>query len=82
MRVTYDEVDIMLFKQDPIGRAYLEYNDTVGGDPFNRGAVEGVDIDKLYGGEVGLYHECIKQGKTWEELLGTAPNHDIMVDAE
>lgn len=81
MKVQYDEVDIKLFNSDPIGRVYLEYNDTVGGEPFNRCAVDGIDIDALYGGEIGLYHECIKRGKTWEDLLGTNPNYDIMEDA-
>ncbi len=81
MKVKLDKFDIMLLEADPIGRVYLEYNDKVGGEPFNRSAVDSVDIDKLYGGEIGLYHECIKQGKTWEELLGTKPNFDIMEEA-
>ena len=81
MKVEYDDIDIKLFKSDPIGRVYLEYNDTVGGEPFNRCGVEGVDIDKPYGGEIGLYHECIKQRKTWEDLLGVKVNSDIMVEA-
>ena len=51
MKVEYDDIDIKLFKSDPIGRVYLEYNDTVGGEPFNRCGVEGVDkAEKNVGG--------------------------------
>lgn len=81
MKIAYDDVDIKLFSANPTGRAYLEYNEAVGGEPFNRYGVSGVDVDELYGGEVGLYHECIKQGKTWEDLLGVTSNVDIMEKA-
>lgn len=81
MKVEYDDIDIKFFKSDPIGRVYLAYNDVVGGEPFNKSGVVGVDVDALYGGEIGVYHECIKQGKTWEEILGVNTNFDIMVEA-
>jgi hypothetical protein len=71
-KIKYDAVDIRIFKESAEGRAYLEYNDKIGGEPFNRWLDIGdIDIDEQYGGIVGLYHECIKQGKTWQELLGT-----------
>ena len=71
----FDEVQREIYKRSPIGRAYLEYNDAVGGEPF--GYTSGMPVsvmdavDTEYGGLVGLYHECIKQGKTWQELLST-----------
>lgn len=73
-RVKYDKVQEEIFALTPHGRAYLEYNEKVGGEPFGytTGMSVAVDIDKEYGGLVGMYHECIKQGKTWEELLGTS----------
>jgi hypothetical protein len=73
MKIEYDEVDKELFSMTPEGRVYLEYNEKVGGEPFNDCCIGAPDVDvqKQYGGIVGLYHECIKQGKTWEELLQT-----------
>lgn len=71
-KIEYDEVQVEIFNMSPIGRAYLEYNEAVGGEPF--GYTTGmpvVDIEKDYGGIIGLYRECIRLGKTWEELLGT-----------
>lgn len=71
-KIEYDEVDIEIFEMTAIGRAYLEYNEKVGGEPFgNCIGMPEFEIDKKYGGLVGLYHECIKKGKTWQELLGT-----------
>lgn len=76
-KIEYDAVDIDYFKSSARGRAYLEYNDKVGGEPFNEWLAFGVvDIDEQYGGVVGLYHECIKLGKTWQELLGIESNWD------
>lgn len=77
-QIKYDKVQKEIFKSTPIGRAYLEYNEKVGGEPFGycTGMDLDVDIDKEYGGIVGLYHECIKQRKTWEELLGTSGKWD------
>ena len=71
-KIEYDDVQKEIFSLTPIGRAYLEYNEAVGGEPFgNTLGMPEFEIDKKYGGLVGLYHECVKQGKTWEELLGT-----------
>ena len=76
----FDEIQRDIYSRSPIGRAYLEYNDVVGGEPFgynNAMPVEVFDaVDTQYGGVVGLYHECIKQGKTWEELLNTSGKWD------
>ena len=78
----FDDVQRDIYSRSPIGRAYLEYNDAVGGEPFgynNSMPVEVFDaVDTQYGGVVGLYHECIKQGKTWEEVLGTSGKWDYL----
>lgn len=71
-KIEYDAVQEEIFKTTAIGRAYLEYNEKVGGEPFRYTiGMPDFDIEKEYGGLVGLYYECIKQGKTWEELLQT-----------
>lgn len=72
-----DRVDKKILSETPEGRAYLEYNDKIGGEPF--GYCVGMpffDIEGKYGGLEGLYRECIRQGKTWEELLGTDGHWD------
>lgn len=74
-KIAYDKVQEKIFNSSPIGRAYMEYNNAVGGKPF--GYTEGMPVEVMdaveieYGGLIGLYHECIKQGKPWEEILGT-----------
>ena len=76
-KIEYTKTDIEIFKLTSIGRAYLEYNDKVGGEPF--GYCTGMpdfEIEERYGGIEGLYEECIKQGKTWEELLNTTGKWD------
>jgi hypothetical protein len=76
-KVKISKDDRAIYELDAIGRAYLEYNDKVGGEPFGECIGMPVfEIDKDYGGIVGLYHECIKQGKTWQELLKTSGRWD------
>lgn len=77
-KVQYDKVQEEIFSFTPQGRAYLEYNEKVGGEPFGYtiGMSMDVDIDAEYGGVVGMYHECIKRGKTWQELLGITGGAD------
>ena len=66
-----EDWEIEDLKEEPEGRAYLEYNDKVGGKPIGLivpfGYPEGVEE---IGGVIAVYKECIKQGKTWEDLLG------------
>ncbi|AZK44783.1 hypothetical protein [Paenibacillus lentus] len=63
--------EIELYELDEEGKAYLEYNDKVGGKPLGMivpfGYPKGVEE---MGGVIAVYKECIKQGKTWEDLLG------------
>jgi hypothetical protein len=76
-KIEYDEVQKKIFSFTPVGRAYMEYNERVGGEPFGYTiGMDVVDIDATYGGLVGLYNECIKQGKTWEEILGISGSSD------
>ena len=82
-KIEYTKTDIEIFKLTSIGRAYLEYNDKVGGGPF--GYCTGMpdfEIEERYGGIEGLYEECIKQGKTWEELLNTTGKWDELQEME
>lgn len=80
-KIEYTKTDIEIFKLNSIGRAYLEYNDKVGGEPF--GYCTGMpDFEEKYGGIEGLYEECIKHGKTWEELLNTTGKWDELPEME
>ena len=62
--------DIELFKMTDEGKAYLKYNDEVGGEPIGLvvpfGYPDGVEE---MGGVIKVYEECIRQQKPWEELL-------------
>ena len=78
-KINYDTVDLKHFNETEEGRKYLEYNDKVGGEPIGLiipfGYPDGVEE---MGGVIAVYEECIKQGRTWEDLLGYHPP----VDAE
>lgn len=76
-KIEYDNVQKEIFELTPVGKAYLRYNEEIGGEPFGYTVgMPDIDIEKEYGGLIGLYNECIKQGKTWEELLQTTGNWD------
>ena len=62
-------------------KAYLKYKEIIGGEPLGLtvpyGYPQGVEE---MGGVIKVYEECIKQGKTWEELLDVKDidsDHDI-----
>lgn len=61
------------------GRAYLEYNDKVGGEPIGLtvpfGYPPGVDEA---GGVVAVYRKCIELGVTWEKFLKYKPPSDAI----
>ena len=69
MKLTNAQIE--MYQMDEEGRSYLEYNDKVGGDPLGLvvpyGYPDGVDD---LGGVIAVYQECIKQHKTWKNLLG------------
>lgn len=70
MKIKMSEDERRMWAEDEVGRAYLEYNDKVGGEPLRLiipyGYPEGVDE---FGGVIAVYKECIKKNVTWEELL-------------
>ena len=74
MKAKLQPDEIKLLQADEEGKAYLEYNEKVGGEPIGLivpfGYPNGVNE---MGGVIAVYQECIKQGKTWEELLGYDP---------
>lgn len=80
MKVEYESWEIKMFNETEEGRKYLEYNDKVGGEPIGLmvpfGYPEGVEE---MGGVIAAYEECIKQGITWEELLGYHPPEDVIL---
>ena len=81
MSVSAEELKKTLAEQSPIVKAYEEYNEKIGGAPVGEGiGFPDFHIEERFGGVVGLYHECIKQGKTWQELLCYA--EDISTDIE
>lgn len=69
-KVELSQGQIELLNMDDEGKAYLKYNDLVGGEPIGLtvpfGYPDGVEER---GGVIAVYEECIKQGITWEELL-------------
>ena len=79
-KIEYDSVDLKYFNETEEGRKYLEYNDKVGGEPIGLiipfGYPDGVEE---MGGVIAVYNECIKQGKTWEDLLNYHPPEDVIL---
>lgn len=70
MKAKLDKSDIEIYMMDEEGRAYLEYNDKVGGEPIGLTVPFGYPsgVEEM-GGVIAVYKECIKKGITWEELL-------------
>lgn len=69
MEYELDSTDIELLNLSDEGKKYLEYHKKFKSKPFAYG--HGMpNIDEEYGSVIGLYDECIKQGKPWEELIG------------
>lgn len=64
-----DERDIEMYQLDLEGRKYLEYYEKFKSRPCFYG-VSMPNFIPLYGDLIGLYDECIRQNKIWEELLG------------
>ena len=80
MKVVYEDWEIKLFEETEEGQKYLEYNDKVGGEPIGEivpfGYPKGVED---MGGMIAVYEKCIKEGVTWEELLGYKPPEDVII---
>jgi hypothetical protein len=60
--------EIEMYQLDEEGKAYIEYNEKVGGEPFGY-SFDGLSLVGKFDNITELYKECIKQNKTWEELL-------------
>lgn len=73
-------LQIELYQETEEGRAYLEYNKKVGGEPIGLtvpyGYPKGV---KEKGGVIEVYKECIEKGVTWEELLEIKTPKDVII---
>lgn len=72
MKIRLSEEDIEIFKLTAIGRAYLEYNEKIGGKAFGYSVgmpVKAVEVIDQLGGLAEMYGECIRREITWEELL-------------
>ena len=69
-KVKLDKIQKELCQMDEEGRAYLQYNEIVGGEPLGLtvpyGYPEGVEE---LGGVIAVYRECIRKQLRWEELL-------------
>ena len=69
MAYKLDEIDIEILNLSNTGRKYLEYYYKFKSKPIILSA--GMpDITEMYGGVIGLYDECIRLNKTWEQLIG------------
>ena len=79
-KVQYEPWEIKLFNETKEGRKYLEYNDKVGGEPIGLmvpfGYPEGVEEMVCV---IAVYEECIKRGKTWEDMLDYHPPEDAVI---
>ena len=79
-KIPYEDWEIKMFNETEEGKKYLEYNDKVGGEPIGLivpfGYPDGVEE---MGGVIAVYDECIKQKKTWEELLNYHPPEDAIL---
>lgn len=68
---TLTEEQRALYSGSEEGRVYIAYNHAIGGDRICLevpvGYPEGVEKQ---GGTIAVYEKCIRQGITWEELLG------------
>ncbi|MCO7176881.1 hypothetical protein ACFP7A_12555 [Sporolactobacillus kofuensis] len=81
VRIRLTPEDRKHYEQTAEGRAYLEYNDKVGGEPIGlmvpTGYPQGVHE---MGGVIAVYNECIRRGMTWKELLNyQEPPDDALI---
>ena len=69
MAYELDEIDIEILNLSNTGRKYLEYYDKFKSKPIIL-SVGMPDIIEMYGGVIGVYDECIRLNKTWEQMIG------------
>jgi hypothetical protein len=68
MKIKLLPEEIEMYQLDEEGKAYIEYNEKIGGEPFGY-SFDGLSLVGKFETITALYKECIKQNKTWEELL-------------
>ena len=78
---TLDTIDKQMMSTTPEGRAYIEYNEKIGGDRIGLEVPWGYPPcieEYLEQGHTleGLYRECIERGVSWEELFSCYIEHD------
>lgn len=77
---TLDKIDKELLRHSPEGRAYVEYNEKIGGECIGLEVPNGYP-EPVYnileaGGTIEeIYKECIQRGISWEELLQVDTRH-------
>lgn len=80
MKKQLEQYEIDILKADEEGRAYLEYNDKVGGEPLGLfvpfGYPPGVEER---GGVIAVYKECIQKGVPWETLLNFKMDDEVLI---
>lgn len=80
MKKQLKDYEIKILQADEEGRAYIEYNDKVGGEPIGLivpfGYPPGVEER---GGVIAVYKECIEKGVTWETLLDFKTSKDDII---
>ncbi|NLO49280.1 MAG: hypothetical protein GX111_13385 [Clostridiales bacterium] len=65
---------------DEAGKAYLEYNNAVGGEPISFVIPFGyLDRVEEHGGVIPVYKDCIERGITWEEFLKYHPDKHCVI---
>lgn len=64
-RAPIDAIDREIYNLTEEGRAYLQYNEVIGGDPFGFTVGMPVEADpELYGGIAGMYIKCLYEANT------------------
>lgn len=74
MKNTLSKTDKEILSTSPEGKAYVEYNEKIGGDPIGLLVPTGYpSVISEYleqGGTIEeIYRDCIERGISWEELL-------------
>lgn len=81
---TLDKTDKEFLKQSPEGRAYVEYNEQIGGDNLGLNVPWGYPprvqryLDEGHTLEE-IYRECIYKGISWEEMFNCYIDNDPTV---
>lgn len=70
MKIELTKDEVKNLQKSEVGRAYLEYNEKVGGEPIELFMPSGYPGDlETEDDVIKAYKECIAKGVTWEDLL-------------